>query len=641
MRGGAGRACGCGENAPASTVATSHLASTPRAPAASQLASTRRPPTASLLGSTPRALGLEPAVEHPLPPGVPLAKGFRGLAVPQAAAPPPSAEAVSELEGAVIGDCGWTFGGWAIPLLDPPINAALYTASGCGVPWTIALGAHVDTTSTCVLRDVDGGGKHRLYVQNAWLVSDDPGGAPGLPSTNPADTASAIRRLSTGADASGRFSMDYIGYIDSSDGVTFPVHAPVYAESGTCGAAFADDGAAGAYDYAGWRPTAINCRTPEGALPSPSGDYCAYRDPTVLDLRAQIGFLGFHLMVCVEARSRLPIDEHSDAFTAGHHGTSEGTNPRTRVVCYLSPDADFAPGNVAPSPGQARDAFVVIEPVQNRGVASVEWYGVPTVSLTPDGGSLLLLVPWRDNREASQLPWRVRQRYWDQPDRRPVWYAPPGDNPIFGISVFVVSIDDLRVAVGPLWGAWLANRDVRFGPVDLAAFTRIFTDGYHGEVLALPLGQGDATLLASLGDVEPYTPIDPHLHVCGDATWMYFDRDKDDQSKMTRLWALPTGSGYDAWFQGTARGEARKQGEYTVWVQPSCPDAIDTVGSLLDGAKVRDPDVTLAADGTTLAARFSTEIELAGGPVSGLAYALGVEECESLADLAAAAAGAG
>ncbi len=578
-------------------------------------------------------LGIPEAVRHPLPRGVPPARGFqskvRGPA-PVAAPPPSEVADIEELVGSALGDCTWVLGGWAIPLLDAPENETLHEA--CEVPWGTALGMHVSTASTCVLRDADGKGGQRLYIQLAMLLDDQSGGGYALPATNPADTAGSITRESPGANASGRFSADYIAFVDSTDGLTFPVYAPVYEASGNCGQPVRDTGA-GAYDAAGWTPTALNCRTPAGAAPSSSGDYVAYRDPTVIDLRARYGNLGFCMMVCVEARSRAPIDAASDAFTEGKSGTDPLTNPRTRVVCFLSPGPDFAPGGLAPTPGQLGQAFVLVEPRAQDVMPQPEWYGVPTATITPDGDSLVLMVPWRDNRPIGKVPARVYQRYPVASGHRPPWYPPAGASATSGISVFVVSLDDLLVAIAPLWVPYVNNPGVSFSDPSRAALNRLFSEGYQGEVLAVDDEPVDIADIESFADMATYTPIDPHVHACSNVTWMYFDRIDSDsdpesgsQDKLTRLWAIDPRD-YGDWFDPHLAPHLQRQGRLTVWIRPSCPDAIDLASSALVGAEVRDPDVSRTPDDAVITARFATEIDLSGGQVPGLAYAYATGEC--------------
>lgn len=79
--------------------------------------------------------------------------------------------------------CGWVFGGYAMPLLDPIENHAREMAETDACPsaweWTPYLDWHVDTTSTSSVF-VRANERWRIYVQSPYL-RDDVAGASSSP----------------------------------------------------------------------------------------------------------------------------------------------------------------------------------------------------------------------------------------------------------------------------------------------------------------------------------------------------------------------------------------------------------------------------------------------------------------------------
>ena len=555
--------------------------------------------------------------EHPLPAGVPSrARGESqapggadgGVAAP--AGPP-----LDEVAGDAVGQCDWVLGGWAIPLLDDPANEALYLA--CGATWSAGLRYHVHTSSTCVAANP--AGTQRLYIQNAAIVSEDTL-VRELPVFHPADTGSVVARETALQDSSQRFSSEYIGFVDSTDGLTFPVYAPAYTAGASCGEPVTDSGAT-AYDTAGWTATAIPCQTPP-ADPDPDGDgtFVAYRDPTVLPVTLSDGST-VYAMLCVEGQSRRWISGTSQSFTAGVSGANPATNPRTRLVLFLCADLDFAPGAVYPRPGHAAEALVVLDQGHGKGggvaPGATEWFGVPTAAVAPEG-MLVVLVPWKDNRPLNKVPGRVAGRYPAAtfPHSRPFWYQSKVGKATSGVSTFALDWSGFVTVIEAVWAEQVLGVELASNPS--GALELLVEAGYQGEVLVTDGGTdtNDDLNQHPAHDV----PIDPHLLACDENLFVYFDHEADQQWLDVAVavavgdWAtfgIPTG----------VPDSLAAQGSYTVFERATCEHIVDLAGGALSGARaVLDPDVTVDATGASLAARFSTDVDIDGASVPGLVY---------------------
>ncbi len=574
--------------------------------------------------------------EHPLPAGVPSRARGESQLRGGASGPPAPNDTLEDLHGNDPGQCGWAWRGWAIPLLEPAENVQLY--DGCGIVASEELYCHGVTASTFTL-PLDGGASYRLYVQN-MSVADDATGVPGLPAYNPADGTQALERLSANWAASGRFSADYIGFVDSSDPLVFPIYAPLYEATGSCVEPIAD-GMAGAYAAAGWAATAIPCRS---AAIVADGVYCAYRDPTVIDLREHVGSdMGWVMMVVVEAQSAFPVQDTGayHPFTEGPIDawhTSEFRNPSTRVVCYLSADPDFSAPGTIPPPGVPSTAFVLLEPGTGKAgtgrTEPTEWYGVPTASISPDGSSLVLMVPWANNRRDGEVPGRVGARYVGDPSHRPVWYQGRSrdvNGRMSGVSVFVVSLSELVTALAELWVPWRVSGGTSFSEVSRDELKDLLSAGYQGELLVTN------GVDAGGGVPESILPIDPHLLACRDVLWIYYDHGEagvdgaaPTQPWLDRAWPVPVGAWLEHGIETTVAANLAAQGEYTVFLRDPCEHIVDMEAAGLPASPVRDPDVVLWTGTTWTAARFSTTIDTGSAQVDGLVVISTSEECQSM-----------
>ena len=152
-------------------------------------------------------------------------------------------EGANAYAGRSLGDrCGWVFGGYAMPLLDPLENHARETAQdGSCAPietWTPYLDHHVFTTSTSTVyvRDAE---RWRIFIQHPVLAQDVgtvdtiqsvfPSGHPALGDARyPFEDQDVIPGVTpTPWTDSDRFLREYIVFVDSPDGGrTFPVYAP-------------------------------------------------------------------------------------------------------------------------------------------------------------------------------------------------------------------------------------------------------------------------------------------------------------------------------------------------------------------------------------------------------------------------------
>lgn len=289
-------------------------------------------------------------------------------------------------------DCDWTMEGWIAPLLDPsPCVYSDGTVEDSETGWRFLEGS----TSVTVLQD----GTYRMYFSTGnithqdadkqfevWPVTD-PGGrskftldANGNPIGDP-----GLRKEWWGASGSEvedlYFSADFISFIDSADGVSYPLYTP-HVDPDTAAACEDIDyaGASVTYEFsgfrAGWRSTVI---------PS-SGASVVYRDPSVV----YIDELGKYVMMLVSCDGRGLATDGGD-LVEGESGcsfcTPEGlaacstsaTTPVTNLVFFTCPDAAFQDDVMGPFP------LLPVAPDPALG----QWAGVPQMLLSP-GGTIVL-----------------------------------------------------------------------------------------------------------------------------------------------------------------------------------------------------------------------------------------------------------
>ena len=475
-------------------------------------------------------------------------------------------------------DCGWLFGGYALPLLDPEENHTRETAQSpdCASWWTPYLNYHVFTTSTSTvyIRDNE---RWRIYMQDAELASDTlvngETARPVYPYVHPGDTAvtrypiedplvttatpwtdSGEYDATTGVDTRlYRFSNAFISFVDSPDGGrTFPVYAPVMStgrfnqQSDEDGCPSSWDTVSGSSGYnapdwsgAGWTTTIVPC---QGVTPSTDGTltYSIYRDVSVIDLFTEHGI---YLMFAAECRS---LERTADIVPAECSpctpctSTDACDNPYTRLVVIASTSPDFPTdgsptGEVKTWPAPLTDhsvAMVCVQPDTGAegpflGGTPNEWYGVPHVVLTPDRETLVLYVGWQTNAKEDCVN-TTSSRVTDFYGATNAPWAHLGN----GISCFAVDASTLAMAVELIWlldwygePTWiLTSENMRTLLMDLVSA------GYQGEVL---ISDGTSVVVAeALSDFdgeEVPTLLEyngAHFLFCGcdqDNLWVYYD----------------------------------------------------------------------------------------------------------------------
>jgi len=288
--------------------------------------------------------------------------------------------------------CDWRMVGYAAPLLDPnPCSSHVFSDPGHYFGWRLIEGS----TSTLRLRD----GRWRMYFATGglekqdsakqyevWPVTDAAGRNKfGLKADGSAETDTDKRntwwRAAGDSVEDLHFSPDYIGFLDSSDGLSFPLYAPFVTPvvDANCGSVDYT-GASVTYSFgsfrAGWRSTAI-----------PSSGSLLYRDPSVV----YIADAARYVMLVVECDGRGLAAGGGDLDSSecdictvdiAHCASSSATTPVTRLVFFTCADADFqeevkGPFPLAPWPPEA---------------VFGQWVGVPQMLLGPDEEVVLWYV---------------------------------------------------------------------------------------------------------------------------------------------------------------------------------------------------------------------------------------------------------
>lgn len=291
--------------------------------------------------------------------------------------------------------CGdWYLDDWAVPLLDP-----LPCTDANGIPEDDRLSWYFTTGTTQTTRLPDG--RFRMYFGGAsislvtstldsrsWPVQDS-GGRTKFSLDMYGNRVTGSDTLSAWWHASGddyedlHFSGDFIGFLDSINGIDYPFYAPrVEPSSGTT----CDDVsyAAGTITFedsstafwAGWKSTSIRC----------SGASVVYRDVSVVYLEP----LERYIMFAVECDGRGMSSDGlgGDVVDSGScsicipSGCVLGGTSKTRYVFFTCPDSNFRGGTLGP--------FPVAPSAPDYTVG--QWIGVPQAFMSPDEDYVLFYV---------------------------------------------------------------------------------------------------------------------------------------------------------------------------------------------------------------------------------------------------------
>ncbi len=536
--------------------------------------------------------------------------------------------------------CGWEWGGYALPLLDPKANKLWFDQCTDGSQeWSNSLDHHVTTTSTTTvyIRELC---RWRIYFPPNGLIPDS-GGLEGTPLQHPQDTAgTSIKYPDESEWQAGPFNPNYFAYVDSPDGgLHFPVYAPKVAprDPSKCSGWQVD------WTGAGWSSTGVQANT---TGPDEDGWYVTYQDITVLDFKAEFGL---YVMIAVECSSRTPVTSgvRNRACCVPECATCkvtiiDGTGsqlalpmPRTRLVAFLSRSPDFSGPAVVPQPGRRADGLVLLEPGNALSLPSAtgvltgacpnEWYGVPHAVVAEGRSQAILFVPWQGVAGNEPAPLKTRYGYRNDGVAGPMWMEGMG-----GVSVFSLSMAVLRTAFDRLrsLGNLLSTlaRDAVANGVERA---------YQGELLVTQSGSvnergGFKVPVAWPKMTDPqFAWVDGGLRVYWDQVHLGGDGDSDTDT-------LFHADHRDVDDYVEALGEAgddiatsmASNGRYTLFVlPPKCALDFDarTVfrkapsdGTML-GKLVADPDVVQLDDGTLRASFFCAPPGTSG---DGLAFAI-------------------
>lgn len=359
--------------------------------------------------------------------------------------------------------CGWALEDIAVPLLDPlPCTASDGSLESNDLRFALKTG----TTQTTVIAT----GVFRMYFGAASLqqaATDkannampvyDPGGrekfaidADGV--EFPAESAEWYAFwANSGSDYTNlHFSSDYVGYLDSTDGITFPMYAPIVSPTSGSDCDDADySGATGTLVdaasgfWAGWHSTSIRA----------TGASVVYRDVSVVYLSA----LARYLMFAVECDGSGQAPDGSGGNVVDVDGctcvpssdTDPATwpllnnHPKTRYVFFTCTDADFGSNTMGPFP------VAPVPPDYTVG----QWIGVPQAFLSPDQQYLLFYVGGRAYVYSGMHVARVRDLAADIATLEamfssgvPTASLPPAIYHSF-VNLGVVSVDCLTPASG-------------------------------------------------------------------------------------------------------------------------------------------------------------------------------------------------
>lgn len=331
----------------------------------------------------------------------------------------------------------WSFAGPAARLLDPGLSSAF---THCATFQDT--GFRLRTTSPALLRM---GGRVRMYFFNGVLAEDpelvrrvgaqnvrfwptwvlSAGETPaqieaGEPWVNLVDAAIPSNRLdkftlelATGSPIFGGtaqaewwraahapnasvlelfFSPDFIGFLDSDDGISFPLYAPIldnadHPEAERCDFAkvepIFEDARKGF--RAGWRSTVIPC----------SNASVVYKCDSVIELMLDGAPIYLMFAVQCDGRGQGPnqtdiVENSACRLCEPNEPCRHDPTPLTRYVFFLCESPDFQVGVMGP--------FDMLK--QPPRVENQQWVGVPQTFLSPDGEFLFFYL----HRQASPVP---------------------------------------------------------------------------------------------------------------------------------------------------------------------------------------------------------------------------------------------
>lgn len=414
-------------------------------------------------------------------------------------------------------DCHWTVAGYAIPLYDP-----LPCTSTDGSIAPTDLGYHLEVASTCTVKLSTG--VYRTYFaypklntvgseRFSWPVRDGYGTKKfTLEATGEASDRWEDNRTwwnpdeATAAVADRCFTPAYISFLDSTDGVSWPLSAPqVSPTSGTTCEDATYVGATPVFSSgsfrSGWKSTAI---------PS-SGAVVTYRDPSVVYLKGWGRYLMFVVRCDGTGRSPAGGDvayevepgqecntcEPSSCLSStdsdGDGTPDESPQPTTDLVFFSCPTPEFQAGVSGPFKALAMTTD------HTRGL----WIGVPQALLTPDGDYVLV-------------------------------HAVVGGSG----GLWAASLKTLGRAVDALEATFLADPATPY-------------DDYFQAVAAFQL-LGDVTLRCS----DALAPIDPHFVFSPDGVLNLFFTQEGSEDELRYVSQARASASYDADTLAVALGEA-------------------------------------------------------------------------------------
>ena len=303
--------------------------------------------------------------------------------------------------------CNWALEDYAVPLLDPlPCTYANGVQESENLGYALLAG----TTQTTKLPT----GGYRMYFGTASInqVASNPGGSRAWPAYDAGGRAkfaldpvgvpyasfhpSQLQFWGASNDAdysTAHFSPNFVGYLDSTDGINYPLYAPmVRPSSGTTCEDVSYVGTSGILEdtstnfWAGWRSTSIPA----------SGAAVVYRDVSVVYLKS----LNRYFMFAVECDGRgLGVDSNglgTGADVEEGQGCTICTpsnkpfpdwcvlnnQPKTRFVYFTCLDPDFGANTKGPFPVYPED------PDYSAGA----WIGVPQAFMSPDEKYILFYL---------------------------------------------------------------------------------------------------------------------------------------------------------------------------------------------------------------------------------------------------------
>lgn len=191
------------------------------------------------------------------------------------------------------------------------------------------------------------------------------------------------------------FSREFVSFLDSTDGMIFPVQAPIVTTSNSSSPCDFIENSSDPFDvvstvYArqgfrsGWRSTVVPCHSRD-ATNAIVRDI-VYKADSVLEICFSRRPL--YLLFAVQCQGHFDEGEQrvleEEESGCGPCTPCDGRTPRTRYVFFTCPDPDFQEGVYGPFHLQSRSN----QPDPQQG----QWVGVPQAFLSPDGAFLFLYL---------------------------------------------------------------------------------------------------------------------------------------------------------------------------------------------------------------------------------------------------------